>query len=292
MARTGGPVGSHWRHGTFCPTPGSGLDREPPAPALRLIGAVFEQGPLMTMLADAIPESPAQAQYARFSRRLRAMFVDWVLALVVIFGAILIAASVGNEIVSRVLAIFAVLFFVLYEPLLVSRRGGTIGHWYTNLRVVDDRTGGNLPLRKAFIRAGIKAVLGAYSFVVMLATRRNQALHDLLTHSTVQIRNAAKARSGDYITERTELASPGLPSHVRRIAVIVAYLALALLVYVFAFAVFYGIGAMSDACLDNDVCSASEKMLELASGIAFLFIAAAVIGLGWRGRLFGARRTA
>jgi uncharacterized RDD family membrane protein YckC len=246
----------------------------------------------MTMLADAVPELPAQAQYARFSRRLRGMFVDWVLALVVIFGAILIAIAVGNGTFSRILAFAVALFLVLYEPLLVSRTGGTVGHWFTNLRVVDDRTGGNLTLRTAFIRAAIKAVLGAYSFLVMLATRRNQTVHDLLTHSTVQIRDAAKAQPHHFITERTELASPTMPSAGRRIAVIAVYLALMVLAYIVAFAIVAGLGGMSDACLDNDVCSAGENVLQAATGILILVTAAIVIGLGWRGRLYGARRTA
>ena len=181
---------------------------------------------------------------------------------------------------------------MLYEPLLVSRTGGTVGHWFSNLRVVDDRTGGNLTLRTAFIRAAIKAVLGAYSFIVMLATRRNQAVHDLLTHSTVQIRDTAKARRSDYIIERTEFSSPGLPSRGRRVAVIAVYLALTLLAWVIAFAVIVGLGGMSDACIDNDVCSASEKVLQIVTGLTLLFAAAVWIGLGWRGRLYGARRTA
>jgi len=246
----------------------------------------------MSIHADAIPALPGQAQYARFARRLRGMFVDWVLALVVIFGAIMIAASVGNAVVSRILAFLVLLLLILYEPVLVSRTGGTLGHWYTNLRVVDDRSGGNLALRTAFIRAGIKAVLGAYSFVIMMATRRNQTLHDLLTHSTVQIRDAAKARSSDFITERTELSSPNMPSRGRRVAVIAIYLALTLVAYVLTFAVIVLAGGMSDACLDNDVCSGVEKLFEIIPGIAFLFIAASWIGLGWRGRLYGARRTA
>jgi uncharacterized RDD family membrane protein YckC len=245
----------------------------------------------MTMLADAVPELPGQAQYARFSRRLRAIFIDWVLALVVIFGAILIAVSVGNAAFSRILAFVVALFFVLYEPLLVSRTGGTVGHWYTNLRVVDDRTGGNLPLRTAFIRAAIKAVLGVYSFVVMMATRRNQAVHDLLTHSTVQIRDTAKAQPHHFITERTEFSSPTMPSARRRLGVIAAYLALTLLAYIIAFAIMNELGAISDACIDNDVCSASENMLQIVMGIVILVTAAIVIGLGWRGRLYGARRT-
>ncbi len=246
----------------------------------------------MTMLADAVPELPSQAQYARFSRRLRGMFVDWVLALVVIFGAILFAVSVGNAVVSRSLAVVVALFFVLYEPFLVSRTGGTVGHWFTNLRVVDDRTGGNLTLRTAFIRAAIKAVLGACSFVIMLATRRNQAVHDLLTHSTVRIRDAAKAQQHHFITERTELSNPTMPSAGRRIAAIAVYFVLALLAYIIVFAIMNELGVISDACIDNDVCSVSENVLQAATGTVILVTAAALIGLGWRGRLYGARRTA
>lgn len=246
----------------------------------------------MTMLADAVPELPGQAQYARFSRRLRGMFIDWMLALVVIFGAILIAVSLGNAVVSRMLAVMVALVFVLYESLLVSRTGGTVGHWVTNLRVVDDRTGSNLTLRTAFIRAAIKVGLGAYSFVIMLATRRNQAVHDLLTHSTVQIRDAAKAAPHHFITERTELSSATMPSAGRRVVATMAYLALMLLAYIVAFAIVVGLGGMSDACLDNDVCTVGENLFQAATGIALLVTAAVVIGLGWRGRLYGARRAA
>ena len=82
---------------------------------------------------------------------------------------------------------------VLYEPILVSRMGGTLGHYFTNLRVVDDRSGGNIGFARACARVVIKGVLGLYSFVILAATRRNQAVHDLLTRSTVQIRDPAKA---------------------------------------------------------------------------------------------------
>jgi len=239
----------------------------------------------------AFAQLSAQPRYARFARRLRGMFVDWVLALLVIFGAILIAVTVGNEIVSRLLAIVVAIVLVLYEPLLVARTGGTLGHHYTNLRVVDDYTGGNLSLRTAFIRAAIKAVLGAYSFVVMLATQRNQAVHDLLTHSTVQIRDATRAEPHHFITERIELANTTMPSAARRVAVICAYLVATLAGYLAIFAIIVALGAMSDACIDNDVCSPAEKVLETVPGIAFLLMAALWIGLGWRGRLFGARQT-
>jgi hypothetical protein len=70
--------------------------------------------------------SPMPApRYARFSRRLSAMLFDWIIALIVIYGAVLLAATVGNDNFSRALGILVIVALVLYEPILVSRIGGT-----------------------------------------------------------------------------------------------------------------------------------------------------------------------
>ena len=163
--------------------------------------------------------SPMPApRYARFSRRLSAMLFDWIIALIVIYGAVLLAATVGNDNFSRALGILVIVALVLYEPILVSRIGGTLGHSFNNLRVVDEGTGGNIGFLKACARFAIKGVLGLYSFAILAATPRNQAVHDLLTGSTVQIRDPAKALPGQYIIERSELAATGMPSPRRRVA--------------------------------------------------------------------------
>jgi uncharacterized RDD family membrane protein YckC len=148
-------------------------------------------------------ETPAAQvpRYARFSRRLRGILLDWVITLSVIMGALLIAASTRNDDVSRALGILVVTAVLLYEPVLVSFTGGTVGHHLTNLRVVDDR-GGNVNFPKACLRMVVKDLLGWYSFLILMFTRRNQAIHDLVTRSTVQIRDPAKASPGQYITER------------------------------------------------------------------------------------------
>jgi uncharacterized RDD family membrane protein YckC len=236
--------------------------------------------------------SPMDApRYARFSRRLRAMLIDWIITLIVLFGAVLLAASVGNDNLSRGLGILAVVVLVLYEPILVSRMGGTLGHYFANLRVVDDHDGGNIGFARACVRVVIKGVLGLYSFVILAATRRNQAVHDLLTRSTVQIRDLAKASPGQYIAERTELAAAGLPSRTRRIAVTCAYLLLMVVVYLFIVGNFVAPGAISYACLEGNFCSGGERILSLIIGVGLLGLCAVCITLGWRGWLVGARGT-
>jgi hypothetical protein len=179
---------------------------------------------------------------------------------------------------------------VLYEPVLVSLTGGTLGHYVTNLRVVDERDQGNVSFLKAVARFVVKGLLGWYSFIVMTATRRNQAIHDLLTRSTVQIRDPARARPNDYITERSDFQSPDMPPRWRRVAVICAYLLLAALLYGVVVAAARATGMLSPACMNDANCSAAGWLLNIAVALIWIAASAACVGLGWRGKLLGARR--
>ena len=113
--------------------------------------------------------------------------------------------------------------WLLYEPVLVSVIGGTVGHYVCNLRVVDNKTGGNINFFKAVVRTVLKAALGWLSFVTMGTTRRHQAIHDLVTRSTVQSATRAKAGAHHYGVEQTELSGAGMPSGIRRLIVIILY---------------------------------------------------------------------
>lgn len=245
----------------------------------------------MTMIESASSDPASRPLYARFSRRLRGLFIDWTISLVVIFGWLIIASSLRNDDVSRVLGICVVLFVLLYEPLLVSLTGGTIGHRLTNMRVVDDAHGGNVSFLKACARFVIKSVVGVYSFIAMATTRRNQAVHDLLTRSTMQMRDAAKARPGEFVTERTELVSPNMPPRWRRLAVIVAHIVSA---FIAAYAVLIGLAAIdiiSLRCVFEDICTPRED--RIANVVAAIWLIASIVLFiaGWRGTLYGARRS-
>ncbi|MBR0826536.1 RDD family protein [Bradyrhizobium manausense] len=240
------------------------------------------------------PAASAAPRYARFSRRLRGMLLDWMIAMAVLFGAVALASNIRSDTAARALGVAAVALLLLYEPLLVSRFGGTLGHIWTNLRVVDDR-GGNVSFAKALARFVIKSLLGWYSFVIMAATRRNQTVHDLLTRSTVQMRDAAKARAGQFIAERQEINDAAMPSRLRRTLVTLAWLAVGIILYVVTLdAVLQAglqAGVLSNDCLDrNYFCSPAERVISIAAAVVLLVMLAVVIGLGWRGRLFGARR--
>lgn len=241
----------------------------------------------------ASPVTASSPLYARFSRRLRGLFIDWTISLVVMFGALMIASSLRNDDVSRALGIGVVLFVLLYEPVLVSMTGSTIGHRMTNMRVVDDAHGGNVSFLKAVARFVIKNLIGLYSFVAMATTRRNQTVHDLLTKSTVQMRDASKARAGEFVSEQIELASSNMPPWWRRLLVIVAY---AFVAFWILYAVLIAISAvapdmLSMRCVLEDICTKQEDRVANVAGLAMILCWIALFILGWRGKLCGARKS-
>lgn len=217
--------------------------------------------------------------------RIRAMVFD---AVVVAAGivAILVVLAVAEEVPGSgrvgVFALFALL--LLYEPVTVAWRGGTIGHRRANLRIVDERTGANPSLGRAALRFVLKSTLGLLSFVTIVITRRHQAIHDGLTGTTVQIRDLAVADPAEIRWELDDAEPPGLPSRGRRLVVIAAY--------VLASMIAMGVGLvplLSESCLLYDRCTATEELTSTTMGLAWLVASAVCIVAGWRGRLWGAR---
>ena len=242
----------------------------------------------MTITGD--PSSPPidGPRYGRFLRRFQAAVIDVVVILLAIYGAVFIAVTLNSENLARTLGFSIAIGWLLYEPVLVALTGSTVGHYLCNLRVVDNRTGGNINFFKAVTRTLLKAVLGWLSFITMATTRRHQAIHDLATGSTVQIRNLAQASPHHYRAEQTELSSAGMPSRGRRLLVTGLYL-IAVTV-VFALAALAAEDLFSPACLNDDRCTRGEEIALTAMALTWLAALAVFIVLGWRGRLLGAQR--
>jgi uncharacterized RDD family membrane protein YckC len=241
-----------------------------------------------TEAAVSIATGANAPAYARFTRRVQGVYIDLIILLVIATSGLITAVAFKSDYVSRVLGFTVAISWLLYEPLLVSLTGATLGHRYCNIRVVDERHGGNVSFVKAVARVIIKIFLGWYSFVSMAATSRHQALHDLLTGSTVQIRNLAKAKPHHFASARTPLPS-GAPSRVRRITVIVGYLVVWISLGGLAYAGLFAAGALSDRCLYNDVCSVAERWIDIIITLILLAVSALLLGRGWRGKLWGAR---
>jgi uncharacterized RDD family membrane protein YckC len=235
----------------------------------------------MSSDAVVVPEAPAPRAYASFTARMRAVVADFMVCGVCLVLIMLIPDIPGS---GRAMEGALLALCLLYEPVLVWRYGGTIGHRFNHLRVVADDTGGNPSFPQAMLRFLIKSVLGIISFMTMALTARHQAVHDSLTNTTMQIRDPARVAEYDIAWERPEEVTPGLPSRGKRIAVIVLYEAL---LHLAAGAV--NDLLLSDECVTTLLCSSSEKIRLGIVSVVQLAAIFWVLVYGWRGRLFGAR---
>ena len=152
------------------------------------------------------------------------------------------------------------------------------------LRVVDVRTGTWPSFGRAFVRFLIKGILGLPSFITMALDRRHQAVHDLLTHTAVQVLETEELV--EFHVERIEEPDVVLPSRGRRLVVIVLYLVVVFFASNIAIALVAGPG-----CLSDQACSGGTLLVIQLIGVAWLALSAATIIAGWKGLLFGARRS-
>jgi len=152
---------------------------------------------------DGHSDTP-RSLYATFPRRLNALSID-TLVLAVCSALVFTLGPMLQQLGPIRIALFVSWWglLLLYEPLLVWQRGGTVGHLAMNLRVVNNRTGQNVSLLQAVARFWLKAFLGILSFFSMNFSRRHQAIHDIVTGSSVQIRDAAKAQTYHYTVGRS-----------------------------------------------------------------------------------------
>jgi hypothetical protein len=73
-------------------------------------------------------------------------------------------------------------------------------------------------------------------------------------------------------------------------AVICAYLLLVFFVLLSGLVAMLMMGFVSPRCLNGRICSKGEQILSTMISITWLVVMAMTIGMGWRGRLFGARK--
>jgi uncharacterized RDD family membrane protein YckC len=223
--------------------------------------------------------------YARLSRRVRAIVIDGLIYTIALAGSLLLldALDAGRALIGAT-AVLCIAFFLLYEAILVSRRGATIGHKYANCRVIDLRNGENPGFWRAWGRFWVKGIAGVLAVIFMPLTRRHQALHDIMFDTAVVIADPATAESWQYVREQTPDSLDVRVPVWRRIAVIAGYSAAGFLAY----------GAMllavqSPACINLNQCTGADDLWRTGLGYAWLGSQILWIILGWLGRLPGAR---
>ena len=124
-------------------------------------------------------------KYPRITDRVKGAFADGL----VLIGLMVIVSSVFSSIEdvsdeARKVA-FVVIFFV-YDPLLTSLLGGTLGHLMVGIRVKQESDiEKNIPIYFAVLRFAIKASLGWISLLTVTGNEQRKAIHYMAAKSLV-----------------------------------------------------------------------------------------------------------
>ena len=126
-----------------------------------------------------------EIQYGTLINRLKAILID----VLVLVGLCMLATAIFSKIgyVSDTIRMVVFIFiFLLYDPLLTSIFGATIGHLIIGLKIrrAKDITR-KLIFPMALIRFIIKGTLGFISLMTISTTKKNRAIHDIVAGSVV-----------------------------------------------------------------------------------------------------------
>ncbi len=123
--------------------------------------------------------------YPGVSTRVKAVVTDSIILVIFIVGATYLFESFDN--VPDFARIVAFIFiFLLYDPLLTSTLGGTIGHIIFGIRVKrETNQDKNILFPLAIIRYLVKVLLGWISLLTISGNKKGKAIHDIIVKSVV-----------------------------------------------------------------------------------------------------------
>lgn len=242
--------------------------------------------------AVGVNEAAPDIRYPRLERRIQAVLIDSVVLSVAFFTSAILISSMELNAYVRIAFVCSVFF--LAEPALVAFRGATIGHGLRGLRIERVDTGENLGVVRATLRFLIKYLFGFLSLVFIVLTRRHQAIHDLASRSVVVVARSAGGEVQESLPERESIETGfNYPSKLRRIVVIAVYLIAGMFLLT-------GIShalLLTPECLNKLMadsyaqCHGTDREFRRLIGYGLIIYLAAIIVLGWRGRLWGCRKT-
>lgn len=151
---------------------------------------------------------PTLAPYmASNSSRARAYLTDFVIAALAIMTSLTLAELATPTSAAGTYGIWAMMAgLMIYEPVLVHTTGGTLGHRFRGLVVVD-KNGDYLPLWKAVIRTLLKWLTIAWLSPFLVRQSRRQALWDLAVGSMVCERALLAAHTSGAVIGRAGASS-------------------------------------------------------------------------------------
>lgn len=123
--------------------------------------------------------------YPSLQLRIKAAVTDFIILVFAMYCTSELLNSFDNVPTSLRIYLF-VFYFVLYEPLLVSCFGNTLGHYFSDIKVKQELNNEkNMSFPLALLRFTIKSLLGWLSLLTITSSEKRQAIHDSLVKSVV-----------------------------------------------------------------------------------------------------------
>lgn len=232
--------------------------------------------------------TPDPNVYPRLVKRLQGVFIDGFVVPLCAMATLVALTYAGVE--STWIKVLGPLLVVLVlEPVAVSATGGSIGHHIVGLRVRKERADERISLLAAIVRFVVKALFGLPAFFVAFVNRRRQGLHDLAARSLIIYKSTENLPAYELMPARTrEDEDRAYASVWRRILVIVLYW---VLLYIAANVLGYVI--LWGPCFESEIACSPMQMRGMMAVLVLLACSLIVVAvLGWRGRLYGARKRA
>ncbi|WP_299336350.1 RDD family protein [uncultured Psychroserpens sp.] len=131
-------------------------------------------------------DNTTKKPYASLSTRIKAVFIDAVILILLMYSATLILDAF-ESVPNYVRTIVFVFLFFLYEPVLVASYGATIGHFFSDI-VVKSKTDEtkNISFPMAIVRYALKYLLGWLSLLTVSGSENKQAIHDMAANAVVK----------------------------------------------------------------------------------------------------------
>ncbi len=127
----------------------------------------------------------SQTEYPSIFDRVKAIIVDSII-LIILMVVVTDIFSSFEHIPDSARIIAFIIIFGLYDPILTSFFGGTIGHKAIGIRVKQlDNPEKNILLHMAILRYLVKALLGWISLLTVSSNEKKQAIHDSFAGSIV-----------------------------------------------------------------------------------------------------------
>lgn len=225
--------------------------------------------------------------YPRLLRRVQAVLIDSLILSVVVIGSVSLSGALDFE-EAWIKAAFLLLPIFILEPLMVSYSGGTIGHHILKLKVRNIKSDNNINIFLACIRFVLKSVLGWFSLVLVMVTKRHQAIHDILISSIVVNKKNNDLPDHESLAERViEESGYTYPTKILRLFMILVYWIISTVIVLIAFATIQFV-----ECSNASWCTLGVQVGVVLFNITWLFSLALTVIYCWRSRLYGCRRKA